>query len=171
MQYYIDLQNNKKSGDGSILSKIAEFQNQLKIHERGNFNILKKSPLTSACNREVTYYDRHSRKEKRTIMFGSNNYLGIVVNEDAIKVANEATQQYGIGSGGAPLLSGTTLLQNKLEAAIARIKGFDDAIVFSSGFAANLGVLVGLLNPENIIIHDKLNHASLIDGSIMSIDQ
>lgn len=75
MKYYIDLQSNKKSRDGSILSKIVDFQNQLKIHEEGNFNILKKSPLTSACNQEVTYYDRHSRREKQAIMFGSNNYL------------------------------------------------------------------------------------------------
>ncbi|WP_298651762.1 hypothetical protein [uncultured Proteiniphilum sp.] len=84
-----------------------------------------------------------------------------MTNEKAINAANESTQQYGIGSGGVPLLSGTTLLQNKLEATIARIKVFEDAIIFSSGFAANLGVLVGLLSAENIVIHDKLNHASL----------
>lgn len=168
MQYYIDLQRNKRSKDGSILSKVQNFQVQLKIHEEGNYNILKKSPLISACDREVTYYDRHSRTEKKAIMFGSNNYLGTVLNEKAIKEAHIATEKYGIGSGGVPLLSGTNILQNKLERTIAQTKGFDDSIIFSSGFAANLGVLVGLLNTDNIIIHDKLNHASLIDGSIMS---
>jgi 7-keto-8-aminopelargonate synthetase and related enzymes len=167
MVYKIDIQSNKKSPDGSILGKIEDFQKQLFIHEREKINILKKSPLTSASESKVSYFDRFDKKEKTALMFGSNNYLGAVTNGVCINAAIEACKKFGIGSGGVPLLSGTTILQNQLEKTIARIKGFDDTIVFSSGFAANIGVLVGLLGSENLVIHDKLNHASLIDGSIM----
>jgi 8-amino-7-oxononanoate synthase len=167
MVYKIDIQSNRKSQDGTILEKINGFHEQLIVHEREGINILKKSPLTSASDSKVTYYDRFEKKEKTALMFGSNNYLGAVTNQLCIGAAIEATQKYGIGSGGVPLLSGTNILQNQLEQIIARTKGFDDAIVFSSGFAANLGALVGLLSPDNLIIHDKLNHASLMDGTIM----
>ncbi len=167
MVYKIDIQSNRKSQDGTILGKINDFHEQLIVHEREGINILKKSPLTSASDSKVTYYDRFKKKEKTALMFGSNNYLGAVTNQLCIGAAIEATQKYGIGSGGVPLLSGTNILQNQLEQTIARTKGFDDAIVFSSGFAANLGALVGLLSPDNLIIHDKLNHASLMDGTIM----
>jgi len=101
-------------------------------------------------------------------MFGSNSYLGASAYEEAINKSISITKEMGIGSGGVPLLSGTTIYQNHLEQLIAELKGFDDAIVFSSGFTANIGVLVGLIRPNNLIIHDKLNHASLIDGSIMT---
>ncbi len=167
MVYKIDIQSNRKSQDGTILGKINDFHEQLIVHEREGINILKKSLLTSASDSKVTYYDRFKKKEKTALMFGSNNYLGAVTNQLCIGAAIEATQKYGIGSGGVPLLSGTNILQNQLEQTIARTKGFDDAIVFSSGFAANLGALVGLLSPDNLIIHDKLNHASLMDGTIM----
>ena len=167
MVYKIDIQSNRKSLDGTILGKIRDFHEQLIIHERERVNILKKSPLTSASDTNVTYYDRFEKKEKTALMFGSNNYLGSVTNQICIDTAIEVTKKYGIGSGGVPLLSGTNILQNQLEQAIAQTKGFDDAIVFSSGFAANLGALVGLLSPNNLIIHDKLNHASLMDGTIM----
>ena len=167
MVYKIDIQSNRKSLDGTILGKINDFHEQLIIHEREGINILKKSPLTSASDSKVSYYDRFEKKEKTALMFGSNNYLGAVTNQICIDTAIAATMKYGIGSGGVPLLSGTNILQNQLEQAIAQTKGFDDAIVFSSGFAANLGALVGLLSPNNLIIHDKLNHASLMDGTII----
>lgn len=167
MVYKIDIQSNRKSQDGTILGKISDFHEQLIVHEREKVNILKKSPLTSVSDTEVTYYDRFEKKEKTALMFASNNYLGAITNQICIDTAIEATKKYGIGSGGVPLLSGTNILQNQLEQAIAQTKGFDDAIVFSSGFAANLGALAGLLSPDNLIIHDKLNHASLMDGTIM----
>lgn len=167
MAYKIDIQSNRKSQDGTILGKIHDFQKQMIIHEHEKINILKKSPLTSASDSKVTYFDRFENNEKTVLMFGSNNYLGAVTNEICKEAAIKAVQKYGIGAGGVPLLSGTNILQNQLEYTIAQTKGFDDAIVFSSGFAANLGAMVGLLSSNNLIIHDKLNHASLMDGSIM----
>lgn len=86
----------------------------------------------------------------------------------ATERAVEVTRQHGIGTGGVPLLSGTSIYQNELEREISDLLGFDDTILFSSGFTANIGVLVGMMRPNNLLVFDKLNHASLIDGALMS---
>lgn len=166
--FKIDFITDKKSTDGTILTKIRSFKNQVDIHEKLGLNILRKSPLISACDREVSYLDRHGNKINKALMFGSNSYLGATIFEKAKNKANEVIEQFGIGSGGVPLLSGTTIYQTQLEQIIAKTKGFDDSIIFSSGFAANLGTIVGLVSSKSLVIHDKLNHASLIDGTIMS---
>ena len=151
------------------MGKINEFQETIFTqHEQLGLNLIKKSPMISRCDREVSMLDRHTNSNMKLLMFGSNSYIGATTNSEAIKKAIEVTEEYGIGSGGVPLLSGTTIYQIELEQEIAKTKGFDDAIVFSSGFAANLGVLLGLMRSNNLIIHDKLNHASLLDGTIMS---
>ncbi|KGN76429.1 8-amino-7-oxononanoate synthase [Porphyromonas macacae] len=166
--YKIDLYLNKKSSDGSIMEKVHDYKLQLQEHEENRLNILKKSPLCSACEREVRILDRYSGEKFKALMFGSNNYLGATVNNIAIDKAIEVTKEYGVGSGGVPLLTGTNIFQNELESTIANVKGFDDAILFSSGFTANIGAIIGLIRSNNLIIHDRLNHASLIDGSLMS---
>lgn len=166
--YKIDLYNNKQSSDGTILKKVYEFQKQLEEHESLQLNILTKSPTISACDRIVRVLDRYSQKEIEALMFGSNNYLGAVMHERTINKAIEVTKSYGIGAGGVPLLTGTNILQKQLEAIIAKTKGCDDSILFSSGFTANIGAIIGLIRPSNLIVHDKLNHASLIDGTLMS---
>lgn len=101
-------------------------------------------------------------------MFGSNSYLGATIFPEAIQKAIEVTKELGIGSGGVPLLSGTFMYQQELEHLIAKMSGMDDSILFSSGYTANLGVISGLIRANNLIIHDKLNHASLLDGTVMS---
>ena len=168
IKYKVDLHKSKQSSDGTILEKVYEFQEQLEEHEALQFNILTKSPAISACDRVVRVLDRYSQKVIEALMFGSNNYLGAVMYECAINKAIEVTKSYGIGAGGVPLLTGTNILQKQLEATIAKTKGCDDSILFSSGFTANIGAIIGLIRPNNLIVHDKLNHASLIDGSLMS---
>lgn len=101
-------------------------------------------------------------------MFGSNSYLGATIWPEAVNKAVEVTKELGIGSGGVPLLTGTSIYQEQLEQVIAKFSGFDDAILFSSGYTANLGVISGLLRPNHLIIHDKLDHASLLDGTVLS---
>lgn len=167
--YKIDLQLNKKSKDGSILGKVFDFQVQLKEHENQKLNILKKSPLSSSCDRVINLRDRFNNDEEiKALMFGSNSYLGAITETNAVNKAIEVTTKYGIGAGGVPLLTGTNIFQNELESTIADLKGFDDAIIFSSGFTANIGAIIGLVRSNNLIIHDKLNHASLIDGCLMT---
>lgn len=168
LEYKVDLYKNKQSSNGTILEKVYAFQEQLEEHESFQFNILAKSPAISACDRKVRVLDRYSQKAIEALMFGSNNYLGAVMYECAIDKAIEVTKSYGIGAGGVPLLTGTNILQKQLEATIAKTKGCADSILFSSGFTANIGAIIGLIRPNNLIVHDKLNHASLIDGSLMS---
>ena len=83
--YKIDLYLNKKSSDGSIMEKVHDYKLQLQEHEENGLNILKKSPLCSACEREVRILDRYSGEKFKALMFGSNNYLGATVNNIAPK--------------------------------------------------------------------------------------
>lgn len=168
MNYTIDLTGNKKSSDGSILGKVNDFSIEMSLHESNQLNVYRKNPLLTPCDRVVQYYDRHTRTNQNLLMFGSNSYLGATNLHNIKEAAVNACWEMGIGAGGVPLLTGTTILQEKLEKKIAEFTGFDDTILFSSGYTANLGVLTGLLRPDNLIIHDKLNHASLIDGTLLS---
>lgn len=166
--YKIDYSECKNSPDGSIMEKVTNFQKQLQIHEENSLHIYVKSPMLSGCGREVKVIDRITNKVKKMLMFGSNSYLDATNMPSVVEKAVRVTSDYGIGTGGVPLLSGTTTFQNDLEKEIARLTGFDDSILFSSGFTANIGVIVGLIRPGNLLVYDRLNHASLIDGALMS---
>lgn len=168
MRYTVNLTLNRTSKDGSIMGKIIDFQEEMLKHEQDQLNVYKKHPQLSACDREVIVYNRHIKKSIKAIMFGSNSYLGATIFPKAIQKAIEVTKEFGIGSGGVPLLTGTSIYQEKLERLIAKISGTDDSILFSSGYTANIGVVSGLMRSNNLIIHDKLDHASLLDGTVMS---
>lgn len=168
MNYEVDLVGNKASKDGSILGKVSDFKEQMYKHELNELNVYKKHPQITSCDRTVCIYNRHTKKEVKALMFGSNSYLGATIFPDAIKKAIEVTKEFGIGSGGVPLLTGTSIYQEQLEQVIAKVSGFDDTILFSSGYTANLGVISGLLRSNHLIIHDKLDHASLLDGTVLS---
>lgn len=168
MKHIISLTSHRFSKDGSILGKVADFQHELESHEKEGLNIYKKSPIVSSCDRKITMNNRHTKQNVEAIHFGSNSYLGSSVLENAIKKSVDVMTTYGIGSGSVPLLTGTTLFQEELEREISQISGCEDAILFSSGYTANLGAISGLLRPNHLIIHDKFNHASLIDATILS---
>lgn len=150
------------------MGKVHDFKEEMALHEQSELNVYKKHPQLTACDRDVTVYNRHTQQKVRAIMFGSNSYLGATIFPEAIQKAIEVTKEFGIGSGGVPLLTGTSIYQEELEKFIAKISGMDDTILFSSGYTANLGVISGLIRPNNLIIHDKLDHASLLDGTVMS---
>ncbi len=101
---------------------------------------------------------------RELILLCSNNYLGLATHPAVKKAAIEATEYYGTGSGGSRLTSGNTDLYNSLEEKIARFKGTEDAIVFSTGYTANVGVIPAVMNKGDLILSDELNHASIIDG-------
>lgn len=168
MNYSVNLTRNRISKDGSIIGKVYDFQNEMFQHEQSELNVYKKNPQLTACDREVRIYNRHTQEEITAVMFGSNSYLGATIWPEAVNKAVEVTREFGIGSGGVPLLTGTSIHQEQLEQVIAKSSGFNDAILFSSGYTANLGVISGLLRPNHLIIHDKLDHASLLDGTVLS---
>src|SRR5579863_4595514 len=105
---------------------------------------------------------------KDVINLASNNYLGLTTHPRLIEAAIEATRKYGAGSGAVRTISGTMDLHMELEERIAKFKHVEACVVFQSGFAANAGTVAAVLTPEDHIISDELNHASIIDGCRLS---
>ena len=105
---------------------------------------------------------------REVINLASNNYLGLTTHPKLREAAIEATRRYGVGSGAVRTISGTMSLHMQLEERIARFKNVEACVVFQSGFAANAGTVAAILTPEDHIISDELNHASIIDGCRLS---
>jgi len=102
------------------------------------------------------------------INLASNNYLGLTTHPKLAEAALQATRKYGVGSGAVRTISGTMSLHMELEERIARFKHAEACVVFQSGFAANAGTVSAILTPDDHIISDELNHASIIDGCRLS---
>jgi 8-amino-7-oxononanoate synthase len=105
---------------------------------------------------------------KPVINFASNDYLGLAGDCRLVQAAVDAIQTYGTGSTGSRLLSGHRQLHRELEIAIATYKQTEDALVFSSGYLANLGTVSALVGPRDLILGDQYNHSSLKQGGILS---
>lgn len=105
---------------------------------------------------------------KPVVNFASNDYLGLAGDERLITAAVAATQAYGTGSTGSRLLSGHRQLHRELEMAIARLKQTEDALVFSSGYLANIGTVSAIVGQKDLILGDVYNHSSLKKGAILS---
>lgn len=105
---------------------------------------------------------------RRVLMFGSNAYLGLTNHPKLKEAAIAATEKYGTGCAGSRFLNGTLDSHLELEQRLAQFVGKDDAIIFSTGFQVNLGVVSCLLGREDYIIWDELDHASIIEGMRLS---
>jgi len=105
---------------------------------------------------------------KRTIMLGSNNYMGLTCDPRVIDAAVEATQKYGSGCSGSRFLNGTLVLHNQLESELADFLKKESALTFSTGFQTNLGIISAIAGPHDIIFSDRGNHASIIDACRLS---
>ncbi len=105
---------------------------------------------------------------KQFLDFSSNNYLGFANNPKLKAAAIEAVQTWGVGSGASRLLSGNLRLYEMLEEKIAAMKSCENALVFNSGYTANIGILSALIGKKDLVLLDRLNHASLIDGVKLS---
>ena len=105
---------------------------------------------------------------RRRIMLGSNNYLGLTGDERVKQGALEALDRYGTGLTGSRFLNGTIDLHLELERELAEWFGTEDAIVFTTGHQANLGALGTILGPSDTVIADSGDHASILDGCILS---
>lgn len=105
---------------------------------------------------------------KRVLQFGSNNYLGLANHPELINASKNAVSKFGVGSTGSRLLSGTSLLHSQLEDIISDFEDSESTLFFSSGYAANIGVLSSLINKDDAVYSDEYNHASIIDGIKLS---
>ena len=101
---------------------------------------------------------------KQLLNMCANNYLGLANHPEVVEASREATSKYGYGMGSVRFICGTNVLHRELERTVAEFTGMDDCILFGSCFDANGGVFEALLGPEDAIISDALNHASIIDG-------
>ncbi len=105
---------------------------------------------------------------KRRIMLGSNNYLGLTINDDIIQAGLDALKQYGTGCSGSRFLNGTLQLHLELEAELAKFLRKEAVITFSTGFQSNLGIISAIVGRHDYVICGKENHASIYDGCRLS---
>jgi glycine C-acetyltransferase len=105
---------------------------------------------------------------REAVLLCSNNYLGLADHPTLKQAAMEAVERYGTGSGASRLVSGTMELHADLESRIARFKGTEAALVFNSGYAANSGIIPALVGRGDLVFSDRLNHASIVDGCLLS---
>jgi glycine C-acetyltransferase len=169
-----------KGGENFDLRQVLLHGRALRLHQRteilGSFlddvicrrELLTMRVVTSAADREVRIVDPYTGNQRKMLMFGSNNYLGLANHPYVRQRVTEAIRKYGAGVGGPPLLNGYTILHRKLEERLAALKGTEDTLVFSSGYGANVGLVTGLMNPDDIVLYDTYSHASFCDGIRMA---
>lgn len=105
---------------------------------------------------------------RRLINFASNDYLGLASHPDVVAAMKNGADRYGCGSGAAHLISGHSEAHHALEDELAEATGRDRALLFSTGYMANIGALTALCGRQSVVFEDRLNHASLIDGGLYS---
>lgn len=145
-----------------ISKKTAEFAERRAVAEasRRYFYL---QPTVGRTNHVVQMADG-----TEMVQLASYSYLGLIGHPRIEAAAKEAIDQYGTGAGGVRLLTGTTDLHERLEARIAAFSKREDACVYSSGYVANVAILTGLVGPGDLVLMDKLDHASIVDGCLLS---
>ncbi len=146
-----------------LFEKCAQFTEHKKVMEMGFYPYFK--VVSSAEDTEAVV------EGKKVIMLGSNNYLGLTTHPKVKEAAKRAIEEYGTGSCGSRFLNGTLDLHIRLEEKLAEFVKKEAALVFSTGFQTNLGIISSLVGKNDILYMDKWNHASLVDGARLSLGQ
>ncbi len=141
----------------SLFAKCYRFTKAREVQAAGYYPYF--VPLEASYDTEVVI------RGERKLMFGSNNYLGLTHHPKVIAAAEEALHRFGSGCTGSRFLNGTLDLHEYAEERFARFLNQEAALVFSTGFQTNLGVLSALVGREDHVFSDKLNHASIVDGT------
>ena len=149
-----------KDGIMDIFEKCYQYSTVKDAKETGIYPYF--IPLDENEGTEVIYEGRH------LIMCGSNNYLGLTTHPRVRKAAKDAIDHYGTSCTGSRFLNGNLSLHENLEAELAEWVGKDAALVFSTGMQVNLGTISAIVGRGDIVILDKDNHASIVDGAILS---
>lgn len=140
-----------------------------KTEGKHNYDIVKDKGIYPYFHKLLSGQDVVVNMEgKRTIMLGSNNYLGLTNHPKVIEAGVEAIKKYGSGCSGSRFLNGTLDLHVKLEREIADFLHKEEAVTFSTGFQSNLGVISAIVGRNDYMICDKENHASIYDGCKLS---
>jgi 8-amino-7-oxononanoate synthase len=125
-------------------------------------------PLTSAPTTHVTVRNGKTGQLHDLINMASYNYLGISYRPEVIEAAVEATRRYGLGASGSPILSGTFDVHGELAAEVAAFKDKEAAILFPTGYSANVGFISAIMRAGDTILLDQYSHASIVDGAILA---
>jgi 8-amino-7-oxononanoate synthase len=144
----------------ALLEKCRQFTKAKEARASGLYPYFK--PISESEDTVVTIEGR------KRIMLGSNNYLGLTHHPKVLAAAQDALQRYGSGCTGSRFLNGTLDLHERLEHALAEFLGKEACLVFSTGYTANLGLITGLIGRNDVVVLDKLDHASIVDGAKMS---
>ncbi len=145
---------------GLLQDKLSKFRLPQLYMERGVYPYFRE--IDSHQDTEVVM------DGKKVLMFGSNSYMGLTYDERIIEAAIAATRKYGTGCAGSRFLNGTLDLHVQLEKELAEFVGKDDALVYSTGFTVNEGVVSCLTDRNDYIICDDRDHASIVDGRRLS---
>ena len=151
----------KKSAD--IFSKCLKFNKAKMLISSGLYPYFR--VIQSAQDPEITMNGR------RMIMIGSNNYLGLTNHPKVKEAALDAIRKYGTGCAGSRFLNGTLDIHVELEEKLARFMRKEAALIFSTGFQVNLGVISALVGKDDLVLIDKMDHASIIDGCRLSFGE
>lgn len=135
-------------------------KNLNELKEKGLYNVINS---LEGANGPVIQIDG-----KPLINLSSNNYLGLATEPRLIKAGIDATEKYGVGAGAVRTINGTLAIHDELEKAIATFKHTEAAIAFQSGFNCNMGAISAVMDKQDAILSDELNHASIIDGCRLS---
>ena len=118
--------------------------------------------------RRATSHGRLAQSGRSLINFGSNDYLGLAADPRVVAAARGAAEAFGWGAGASPLVTGWTEAHDELAEALARFERAEAAVLFPTGYAANLGTIAALVGRDDAVYSDRLNHACLIDGARLS---
>ncbi|MBH0188268.1 MAG: aminotransferase class I/II-fold pyridoxal phosphate-dependent enzyme, partial [Nitrospira sp.] len=132
---------------------------QEKLRQMADESLTRRLRVLSSGTGATVQFGRRS-----IILLCSNDYLGLAMHPAVIHAAVRATELYGSGAGASRLVCGTLPPHEELESALARFKGTEAALLFGSGYLANLGIIPRLIDHKGLILADRLCHASLIDG-------
>lgn len=146
-----------------LQEKLSKYTLPQRVKEKGVYPYFR--CIESEQNTEVIM------SGKKVLMFGSNSYLGLTNHPKVIEAAVEATRKYGTGCAGSRFLNGTLDLHLQLEKELAEFVGKEEAIIYSTGFQVNLGVVSCLTGREDYIICDELDHASIVEGRRLSFSK
>jgi len=135
--------------------------------ESKGHNLYRRTLLQPSDAEALVEYPRDG-SQRQMIMLASNNYLGLAAHPHVIRAACEAAVNYGTGAASSPLLVGTFPTTRKLEEHLARFKGAEEACVFAAGYSANVGVISAVCGKNDVVILDRLAHASMVDGARLS---
>jgi 8-amino-7-oxononanoate synthase len=149
-----------------LFAKCEAFARMLEgIRSHGGYESLFRVTLVSGLDHRIRVLDPATGRERELICFDSNSYLGLHLHPRVVGAVHRALDDVGYGTPSAQLLCGTNRYLCALEETVARFHGREAAMVFPSGYAANVGALVGLLREGDTVFADRFSHASLHDGA------